>query len=150
MLCDRTIDSTKGCAALKEHYSFGHRLSHHSDLLQHVDGSATVRENGCLSTTTSSTGNGSLATTIPSVRGRGATCAKVWNAVRREKRDCIFYLRGEECPKGSSCKFQHMDSFPIAEVRALIATHLDSGERCNTKRYSLCHKLGLHNDDGGP
>ena len=77
-----TIDSTMECAALQRvHDSFGHRLSHHWDVLQHVDGSATVRENGCLSTATPSTGNGSLATTLPSGRGRGATCAKVWNVV---------------------------------------------------------------------
>ena len=94
---EMTIDGTRGCAVHGDvHDSLGHRLSHHSHiLLQQVDGSATVRENGCLSTTTSSTGNGSLATTIPSVRGRGATCAKVWNAIRRGRSDCIF-LKGDK------------------------------------------------------
>ena len=91
-----TIDNTKECAALDDvHDSFEHRLNHHWDILGHVDGSATVRENGCLSTATSSTENGSLATTIPSVRGRGATCAKVWNAIRRDRSDCIF-LKGDK------------------------------------------------------
>ena len=52
-----TIDSTKECAALYDvHDSFGHRLSHHWDILRHVDGSVTVkRDNGCLSTASSST-----------------------------------------------------------------------------------------------
>ena len=105
----RPIDDTGQCEP-KENMrcSPGDRLSHHWDLLGHVDGSATVRENGCLSTATSSTGNGSLATTIPSVRGRGATCAKVWNVVNQYRKDCIF-VGITRVPKVRA-KFQHWDS----------------------------------------
>ena len=109
MLSERTIvaqqdvQHNKMCMTL-----FGHRLSHHWDILRHVDGSATVRENGCLSTATPSTGNGSLAATLPSRRGRGATCAKVWNAIRRDRSDCI--LCGKKKSAQSSCKIQHWDS----------------------------------------
>ena len=71
---------------------------------------------------------------------------KLGTPLEETKEIAFFYLKGEECPKGSSCKFQHRDSYPIAEVRALIAKHLDSGGRCDAKRYSLCHKLGLHKD----
>ena len=87
----RTIDGTTRCAALYDvHGSFGHRLNHHWDLLEHVDGSVTVkRENGCLSTATSSIGKGRLAPTLPSRRAYGATCAKIWNVVR-DRKDCIF------------------------------------------------------------
>ncbi len=78
------IDSTARCAALQDVYdSSGYRLSHHWDILGHVDGSVTVqRENSCLSTACTSTGKGSLAPTLPSRRVHGTTCAKVWNAVR--------------------------------------------------------------------
>ena len=83
MLCDRTLDSTKGCAALKDvHDSFGYRLSHRWDILGQVDGSITVkRENGCLSTATSFTWVSMWAepAALPSGRGYGTTCAKVWN-----------------------------------------------------------------------
>ena len=52
-----TTDSTRGAALQSMYGSFVHRLSHHWDVLQHVDGSVTVkRENGCLSTASSSDG----------------------------------------------------------------------------------------------
>ena len=39
-------------------------------------------------------------TVLPIRRDYGATCAKVWNAVRRDRKDCIFVeKKKEECPK---------------------------------------------------
>jgi hypothetical protein len=82
-----TIDNTARCVAQQDvHVLSGSRLSLNQDeyhILQHVDGSVTVRrENGCLSTATSSIRKGRLAPTLPSRRAYGATCAKVWNVVR--------------------------------------------------------------------
>ena len=55
---------------------------HIARILQQVDGSITVkRENGCLSTATSFTWVSMWAepAALPSGRGYGTTCAKVWN-----------------------------------------------------------------------
>ena len=86
MLCDSDNRQHKECAALYDVHDFsGHQLPHHWDILELVDGSATVNaKNGCLSTATSLTRVSMWAepAALPGGRACGATCAKVWNVVR--------------------------------------------------------------------
>ena len=151
-----SIDGTGRCAPRQDvHDSFGHRSSHHSDIPQHVDGSVTVqRENSCLSTVCSSTGKGSLAPTLPSRRVHGTTCAKVWNAVRREKRDCIF-LKGKE-PKSLRAKSSTGTLLPIlgAPVRHRNRNYrfefgVELGERYQANLFKTFRQYFANSPTGG-